>query len=129
MSTAGLALALSAAPGAAFAGSMGGVQLYNCSTLAAKPTEIVLSCADANRSLEKIHWHTWGGKSATATATLTWNTCTPNCASGKDKSKVITFTATDRKTVKGELLYTELVGPAGTWGEKGTVWALPTSKE
>ena len=53
--------------------------------------------------------------------------CTPTCAAGATKTKVITFTATDRKEVKGRWLYTELKGPRGAWGAKSKVFHLPTA--
>ena len=40
---------------------------------------------------------------------------------------MISFTATDRKDVKGTWLYTELKGPKGAWGTKSKVFDLPTS--
>ena len=66
------------------------------------------------------------GNSNVAT-TGAWNDCTPTCVAGKVKTKVISFTATDRKDVKGTWLYTELKGPKGAWGTKSKVFDLPTS--
>jgi hypothetical protein len=59
------------------------VKVYDCNTLAYKPTHITLACADANLRVEKISWSSWGTTSATGTATVTRNTCEPYCAAGK----------------------------------------------
>lgn len=48
-----------------------------------KPARYVLSCADANTYFDDIHWTTWGGASAKATATYVENTCTPSCVAGR----------------------------------------------
>lgn len=48
-----------------------------------KPKQIVVTCADAGVSVQKISWKTWGLNAATGTGTLVWNTCLPtDCASG-----------------------------------------------
>lgn len=103
------------------------VKLYDCSVALTKPQQVVIACADANRYLSGLTWTNWGKANATAKGVLHWNLCTPNCASGKFRTKKITLTATDRRKVKGVWLYTELKGPSGSWGEKGTVWTLPTA--
>lgn len=48
-----------------------------------KPSQIVVTCADANVAVQKITWKRWGLNSATGKGTLSWNTCLPtDCASG-----------------------------------------------
>jgi hypothetical protein len=101
--------------------------LYNCSTPTQRPREIVVTCADAGRYLANITWSKWSGATAHAKGILHWNTCTPTCSAGKMKSSSITFTATDRRDVKGTWLYTELRSSKNTWGTGSAVWALPTS--
>jgi hypothetical protein len=101
--------------------------LYNCSTPTARPSNIVITCADAGRYVAHITWSSWSGKSAHAKGTLHWNTCTPTCASGKEKSQVINFIATDRRKVHGTWLYTELKGPKNAWGTGSAIWSLPTA--
>src|SRR4051812_5204132 len=51
-----------------------------------KPTTVVLSCADGNLGIKKLHWIGWGQATAAATGMAFANTCTPNCAAGKLKS-------------------------------------------
>ena len=101
--------------------------LYDCSTVVQRPSQITITCADGNRLVKGIVWSSWSGKSAKAKGTLEWNTCTPTCVASKVKTRVISFTATDRKDVKGTWLYTELKGPKGAWGTKSKVFDLPTS--
>jgi len=101
--------------------------LYNCSTPTQRPREIVITCADAGRYVTNITWSKWSGTAAHAKGILHWNTCTPTCSAGKMKSSTITFTATDRRDVKGTWLYTELKSSRDTWGTGSAQWALPTS--
>ena len=101
--------------------------LYNCSTLTQKPREIVLTCADANLWVNKITWTSWSSASAHARGTLHWNTCTPTCVAGKEKTTTITFVASGRRLVKGRWLYTVLRGQKGTWRTGSATFALPTA--
>lgn len=50
--------------------------------LVARPGNYLLSCADANARLDRVHWTTWSASSAIGSGTLSQNGCTPNCASG-----------------------------------------------
>jgi hypothetical protein len=104
-----------------------GTYLYDCSTPTQRPKEIVLTCADANTYVTKISWSNWSSNSAHAKGIFHWNTCTPSCAAGTTKSRAITFTATDRRKVKGVWLYTELKATKKTWNTGSAIWALPTS--
>ena len=101
--------------------------LYNCSTLTQKPREIVLTCADANLWVNKITWSHWSSASAHARGTLHWNTCTPTCVAGKEKSTTITFVATGRHRVKGRWLDTVLRGQKNTWRTGSASFSLPTA--
>lgn len=47
-----------------------------------RPSEVRLTCADANTALTNVHWTSWGGPEAAATATYVENGCTPSCAAG-----------------------------------------------
>lgn len=103
------------------------VYVYNCSTRTQRPREIVLACADANLYVANITWSGWSGATARAHGTLHWNTCTPNCAAGKMKSRAIVFTAIGRREVKGTWLYTGLHASRDTWRSGSAYFALPTS--
>ena len=126
-----LVLVLSAfAPATTSAGaSTTPTSLYNCNQLAVRPKTLVLTCADSNRYMRNIIWSTWTPSSARATGTLTWNDCTPSCVSGHWHTQHISFLARYPKTLKGRRLFTQLFGPAGSWGGTTRVWTLPTSPE
>ena len=47
-----------------------------------RPAAIVIACADANFSVDRLRWTSWGSNSATATGRGHRNDCTPNCAAG-----------------------------------------------
>lgn len=99
------------------------VKLSNCGTFEAKPTSIVISCADANITVTHITWTGWGHATAHGVGTLNWNTCTPTCVAGTWKHKHLVFSA---RGLRGGY-YTTLVGPAGAFGT-GTTWTLPSAR-
>lgn len=47
-----------------------------------KPSSVVLACADANYWIAALKWKHWGAATATATGSVHYNDCTPNCAAG-----------------------------------------------
>jgi hypothetical protein len=49
----------------------------------ARPSSLILTCADANDVLAHLHWVSWGSAAAFATGTEQINDCTPDCAAGK----------------------------------------------
>lgn len=49
----------------------------------ARPDEVVLSCADANWGVAKLHWRRWGARLAIGRGVGFANTCVPNCARGQ----------------------------------------------
>ena len=101
-------------------------KVYDCSRPLAHPREIVLTCADANRSLTSISWTHWGAPSAQGRAILEWNTCTPSCAAGHLERRAVSFSATGLITRGGQRLYTRLVGPTWAWQNGTTHFSLPT---
>jgi hypothetical protein len=48
-----------------------------------RPSEFILTCADAGDVLADLHWVSWGPTAAFATGTEQINDCTPDCAAGK----------------------------------------------
>jgi hypothetical protein len=65
------------------AGAATGTHLLTCThQLVTRPGNYLLSCADANARLARVHWSSWGSTRATGVGTLSQNNCTPNCASG-----------------------------------------------
>jgi hypothetical protein len=50
--------------------------------LTARPTEIVISCADAGLGVGHLTWSSWTASSATGQGSLWLNLCTPDCADG-----------------------------------------------
>lgn len=65
----------------------------DCGPIVSEPASLVLACADANYSLERIVWHGWGGPAASGTATARANDCKPYCAAGHFHSYRATLTA------------------------------------
>lgn len=81
-----IAAPLLAASGAADAASTHSTALptiLTCSnTRVTRPASFIISCADANTELTKMHWSTWSATAASASGTYTFNDCTPYCAAG-----------------------------------------------
>ena len=122
-----VAAALGAPANAAAAPAAARTYLFDCSTLTQRPRQIVLTCADANLWVNKITWAHWSSATATATGTLHWNTCTPTCVAGKEKTATIHFSATGRRRVRGRWLYTALTGQKNTWRTGSATFRLPTT--
>ena len=58
--------------------------IVNCAgKTVTKPTSIVITCADAGVSINKIKWSSWDLNAAKGTGILSWNTCLPKtCVAG-----------------------------------------------
>ena len=57
--------------------------VVNCSfKQQTRPSNFILTCADAGDVLAHLHWASWGLSAAFATGTEQVNDCTPNCAAG-----------------------------------------------
>ena len=81
--------AIAVAGGASVAAAQSGSRavaapvVINCSGHAVtKPKTYVLSCADGNSYLKRLHWASWGGSAAFASGTSVFNDCTPSCVNG-----------------------------------------------
>jgi len=58
--------------------------VVNCSfKQQTRPSNFILTCADAGDVLAHLHWVSWGPSAAFATGTEQINDCTPDCAAGK----------------------------------------------
>lgn len=73
-----------------------------------KPSSFIISCADANSYLQRIHWTSWTARTAGATATYTENNCTPYCAAGKFINYPATVTLSAPRSAKGREFFTNL---------------------
>jgi hypothetical protein len=49
----------------------------------ARPSSLILTCADAGDVLARLHWVSWGSGAAFAYGIELINNCTPNCAAGR----------------------------------------------
>jgi hypothetical protein len=80
---------------AAPAGATTTTHLLTCtSKTSIEPTSYLLSCADANASMESMKWTMWGSSSARGYGILRQNDCKPNCVSGKFINYLSTVTLT-----------------------------------
>lgn len=105
-----VATASAAAPSrSVHATSAAPVQVLACNgKTRTKPTNYVLSCADANAQWLKVSWSSWGQAAASGKGDLYQNDCIPDCASGHFHSYPATLQLGDmKKTAKYGLLYTQ----------------------
>jgi hypothetical protein len=54
----------------------------NCTNSQVRPASIIVACADANIALTHLRWSSFGGTTAAAAGSYSYNDCTPNCAAG-----------------------------------------------
>lgn len=48
-----------------------------------RPASVVIACADANFYVDRLHWKSWGRRTAVAIGQGHRNDCTPDCAAGR----------------------------------------------
>lgn len=77
--------------------------------LTQEPVTFTLTCADGNEQLQDLKWSSWGQPTATATGSVSSNTCEPNCATGKVQKYDVTVTAKDLVATNDKQAYTKLV--------------------
>jgi hypothetical protein len=76
------------------------LKITNCNKTASKPKLLTLTCGDGNTVLKGMSWSSFGGATAQGKGTFVTNTCTPNCAEGKDISFPVTVKASASKKCK-----------------------------
>jgi hypothetical protein len=54
----------------------------DCTKSQVRPATIIIACADDNLALTHLHWNDFGGTTAAAAGSYSYNDCTPNCAGG-----------------------------------------------
>ena len=72
-----------------------------------RPREVVLACADANLSAQRLTWTGWGEPFAAAVGEMQVNSCTPNCAAGTFHAfKAVLVARGIRRCPSGVVAYT-----------------------
>lgn len=119
------ALALATVPVAhAAAGTRQVDVISDCQHAHYKPSSIILSCADANSFVKRIHYTSYGAQTAKAGARFVYNDCEPNCAAGHFHHFHVQITLKRVRDHYGKALFTRLV----TTNHKGQrqTYYLPT---
>ena len=70
-----------------------------------KPRSVILACGDAGAVVRKASWAHWGTATATASAVLAENDCTPTCVGGKFRSEPARVTVTKIHKRQGIYVY------------------------
>jgi hypothetical protein len=67
-----------------FYGKVAPVSVVDClDKYATNPSDIIITCADANMGVEKIEWESWNTVEASGRGVFYENDCNPDCASGQ----------------------------------------------
>ncbi|MGH2833912.1 MAG: hypothetical protein ACRDK2_14145 [Solirubrobacteraceae bacterium] len=69
----------------------------DCQRSQRQPSTVILTCADAGLSIQKITWSSFGGGTASGTGSAHINSCTPDCAAGKFGDYPVQITASKPK--------------------------------
>lgn len=91
------------------ASAAGLTSVNDCGTLAKKPTELVLSCADANSMLTEMTWSGWSNGRAKGAGAYEANDCTPTCAAGTFRTYPARVLLTKPKVQAGQRVFTKAV--------------------
>ena len=103
--------------------------IASCTRASYEPSRYIFACGDANVGMIHVKYTRWSTTSATGSGTYYYNTCQPNCASGKFKRErgtkirlhhVVTTKKYGRLFTKATLAY-----PNG----KHQTYTLPRSAE
>lgn len=62
-----------------------------CVDRAQRPTRVVLSCADAGSTADRLTWTTWEPQESRASGVLVENDCAPTCLGGTKRAYPATF--------------------------------------
>ncbi|GGM73280.1 hypothetical protein GCM10012275_49850 [Longimycelium tulufanense] len=93
--------------------------LINCIAPETRPSEIVITCADANYLVSELQWRDWGGEQAHATGTAWVNPCDPSCAESEQQPFPARVVLSERRScgygltvyTRVEVIYTGPVPP------------------
>lgn len=72
---------------------------------ALRPAEVVLTCADAGITAQRLTWTGWGEPFAAAVGEASVNLCTPNCAAGRFQSYKVVLVARGRRRCANAVAY------------------------
>jgi hypothetical protein len=105
-----------------------GIEVYDCNSLSFEPASITVTCADGAVVLGDLVWTNWTSREATATGTLFYNDCTPDCASGHQHQVPGTqVLLTDPAPgASGQLVWTQLLATPWPPGWAAGPFPLPT---
>ncbi len=105
----------------------------DCVKAVQHPASLTLSCGDANSGLAKLAWTGWGSAVAKATGRFTYNTCTPDCAAGKEVSVPVKVTVSGHRSCSGKDTYPKVAltftgkVPAGYKRDSATTLPCPAT--
>lgn len=67
-----------------FYGNKNPISIYNCvDEYEIQPSNLIITCADANMGLENVIWTSWNNVEASGKGIFYENNCSPDCASGR----------------------------------------------
>lgn len=93
------------------------MELPDCAgRLLERPTNVILTCADAGVTATKLAWTGWGSAFAAAVGVASVNDCDPSCAEGHFHDFKIVLIAEGRQSCSGSEAYSKVtyafIGPS-----------------
>lgn len=94
-----------------FYGEVAPVSVVDClNNYSTSPSNIIITCADANMGVEKINWDSWNTIEATGRGIFYENNCNPDCASGQIlRQSAAIYLSGIQKDKFGKGVFTEIV--------------------
>lgn len=93
-----------------FYGNENPISIFNCvDEYENQPSNLIITCADANMGVESITWKSWNNVEAIGEGIFYENNCLPDCASGKFiRQKAEIRLASIQKDKAGKSVFTEV---------------------
>ena len=109
LATLALITAVALSADVALASSSSNYLVGDCQHSQRRPSTVIVTCADAGLSIQKITWSSFGGATASASGSAHINSCTPNCTAGKFSVYSVQITASKpRRCREGRSDYRQL---------------------
>jgi hypothetical protein len=97
--------------GGDFYGNENPISIFNClDEYESQPSNLIITCADANMGVENIIWKSWNNIEASGEGIFYENNCSPDCASGRIiRQKAEIQLSNIQRDKSGKSVFTEII--------------------
>jgi len=97
--------------GGDFYGNENPISIFNClDEYEGQPSNLIITCADANMGVEDIIWKSWNNIEASGEGIFYENNCSPDCASGRIiRQKAEIQLSNIQRDKSGKSVFTEII--------------------